>query len=264
MSSVIGVTHCMSQKLISNCPQWVQELKGRELSGEQKSDEWLQQRSHMLTASNAGCALGDNPYTSRNAFINQKCVDPTGVNSFAGNSSTMWGEHWEQAALQKYCDLYHKDVYAFNLIKHKEFDWMGGSPDGITHDGILIEIKCPKARRIKPNSVGAIPIYYIDQVQMLMHICELDQCHFVQYKPYDGEFSPELFDVISIPKDPDWWVNGYPILQSTWGIIVDRRQKLANGEALEVLDDPNSAKRAKTQQVEKFSSNQTMQCLFVK
>jgi putative phage-type endonuclease len=179
----------------------------------------------MITASDAAAAVGENPYSSRQEFIDRKCSNTCGA--FTGNSATLWGEHWEDVALQKYCDTHQKIVYQLNLVQHKTIAWLGGSPDGVTSDGILVEIKCPPNRKIKPGLHG-VPSYYIHQVQMLMHVCDLETCHFVQYKPYMGEFAPEVFEVTTIARDPNWWSTNMPKLSETWEVITKRRE-LVNG-----------------------------------
>jgi len=209
----------------------------------------------MITASDAGAALGDNKYQTQTDFIDKKCLT---ITEAAANSDNIgasinirWGNYYEQSALQKYCDVTHKDVYGFGLIQHKTIDWMGGSPDGITHDGILVEIKCPFKRQVSRGKTECIPVYYIHQVQMLMHICELDMCHFVQYVPLKGEFDDEVFDVIEIKKDPMWWSRNFDILSTTWDTIVARRHILATGQPLPDLIVPDTTKRRKKSEDEK-------------
>lgn len=248
-----------ARKQCETLPDWAMELKDRQLEGDQKTATWLAHREQMITASDAAAALGQNPYSSKQEFIDRKCSDTYG--GFTGNAATAWGEYWEEIALQKYCDEYKKDVYAYNLIKHASIPWMGGSPDGITHDGILIEIKCPPNRKIKPG-VENIPVYYYHQVQMLMHICNLDMCHFVQFKPRLGEFAPEAWEVTEVPKEQSWWDVNYPSLTETWNTILHRRHLINTGcdlPPVAVIDKPT----VKKQRTAKPSLCQEMPCIVV-
>jgi len=251
----IEITYCMTKRCISDTPLWVQGLKARELKGEQKSQDWLISRHRMITASDAGAAVSQNKYQTKVDFINKKClniIDATTNSDKIGESINIrWGNYYEQCALQKYCDTQHKDVYGFGLIKHKSIDWMGGSPDGITHDKILVEIKCPFKRQVQRGKVEAIPVYYIHQVQMLMHICELDTCHFVQYVPLKGEFEEEVFDVIEIKKDSHWWTTYFTPLSETWDMIIARRHILATGSPLPELQENSKCTRKKKTDDEK-------------
>tara|TARA_A100001015_G_scaffold176580_1_gene196350 strand:- start:5076 stop:5846 length:771 start_codon:yes stop_codon:yes gene_type:complete len=252
----------MTKRMITECPEWVSALKEREFSGAQKSSEWLTQRSKMLTASDAGAAIGENKYQTQSDFIHTKCNESFGEKTYKGNANTEWGEAWEQTALQKYCDRYHKDVYSFNLIQHKSIPWMGGSPDGITHDKILIEIKCPPQRKPVRGDASKIPVAYMHQVQMLLHICELEICHFVQYVPYKGPFADEYFDVIEIKLDPDWWSTKQSILADTWAKILSRRHLIETGDFLpELVEDTDDIKPKRQKNTPEPSKVQQMDFL---
>jgi hypothetical protein len=53
---------------------------------------------------------------------------------------------------------------------------ISASPDGITPDGIMIEIKVPLRRHI----TGIPPIYYWMQMQQQLQVCSLDKVDFVE------------------------------------------------------------------------------------
>lgn len=40
-------------------------------------------------------------------------------------------------------------AHEIGLHPHPVYNWLGGSPDGITESGKLLEIKCPMMRAIK-------------------------------------------------------------------------------------------------------------------
>lgn len=242
MATLMLHRHVVREQPVESCPDWLQRLKSLELPGDQKSKEWLGQRQKMLTASDAAAAVGENPYSSMKELIHKKSSDT--YIGFTGNDATQWGEYWEDVALQKYCDLYRTNVYALNLVQHPEIPWMGGSPDGVTEEKILIEIKCPPNRQIKPGIEG-VPKYYIHQVQMLMYTMDIEMCHFVQFKPKLGGYTYEHFEVAEVPRDPNWWIVYFPKLQLTWDAIGDRRTKLFTGEIVEDVVDETKAKKPK-------------------
>ena len=68
---------------------------------------------------------------------------------------------------------------------------MGASPDGITKDGIMLEIKCPYTRVMN----GTVPPQYWAQVQGQLEVCGLDMCDYLECKlvKYDT-FSDYLAD----------------------------------------------------------------------
>jgi hypothetical protein len=69
-----------------------------------------------------------------------------------------------------------KKVIEFGCIRHPYIDYLGASPDGITADGVMLEIKCPPKREI----TGIIPPYYWCQVQGQLEVCDLERCDFLE------------------------------------------------------------------------------------
>jgi hypothetical protein len=59
---------------------------------------------------------------------------------------------------------------------HKDIPYFGASPDGITENGIMLEIKCPYKRKID----GGIPEQYFYQVQGQLEVCGLNECDYFE------------------------------------------------------------------------------------
>jgi len=95
------------------------------------------------------------------------------------------------------------------LIPHPTIPWLGGSPDGITEDGILLEVKCPLRRPIK---MGEIPQHYIAQVLTNLEVCDLEIGHFIEYKPGDSD-DDYILNVVEVRRDPEWWKKSLPIME---------------------------------------------------
>lgn len=177
---------------------------------EQKSVEWKNQRAYYCTASQHASALGRCKYKSRSECLRQYA----GVirNSFNGNVATRHGERYEDEAIGLYKALRHVDVHHFGMLPFYEHStWLGGSPDGISADGCLIEVKCPYKR--KPT--GKVPDHYMPQIQSMMHGLQLKVCHFVEYVPATA-WREQTFDIIVVPRDPDYWTTALPLLQTFW------------------------------------------------
>jgi putative phage-type endonuclease len=149
----------------------------------QKSEQWHQRRMHRLTASQIATAISINPYQSRDSLIKQYAgVNINNAAVFSGNEATRHGEKYEDEAVEKYEREYDCKVLTFGLMPFLYGDdghFLGGSVDGITTDGRLIEVKCPFRRRIKSD----IPAYYIPQVQSMMHGFGLKTVNFIEYVP---------------------------------------------------------------------------------
>jgi len=142
---------------------------------EQRSPEWYLMRNGMISASDAGTVLGQSHYGNRDSVILKKCGEESRPPSGAAID---WGVKYENVAKQIYELRNNIEVFEFGCIKHPTIDFLGASPDGITNDGIMLEIKCPSSRVID----GIIPTGYYCQVQMQLEVCELDRCDFLECK----------------------------------------------------------------------------------
>jgi len=143
---------------------------------EQRSPGWHKMRHNMITASDFGSILNRNKYSSRKAVLKNKC----GLSKpFMGNKFTQWGVKYEECATKVYEDIYQVNVIEFGCIPHPTYSFLGASPDGITKEGIMLEIKVPYTREIKEDD---IPEHYYDQMQGQLEVCDLNICDFLQCK----------------------------------------------------------------------------------
>ena len=150
---------------------------------EQKSKEWYELRDTMLTASDWGTILGENHYVNSNdGVLLKKCGD---TDNFVYNDAMKWGNKYEQVAVIVYEHRNQTQVLEFGCLRHPFFYFLGASPDGITKDGVMLEIKCPSSREI----TGEPPSHYWCQVQGQLEVCELDRCDFLEcrFKEYNNE-----------------------------------------------------------------------------
>ena len=154
---------------------------------EQRTQPWYEMRNGMLTASDWGVMLGDNPYSNPNDLILKKCGHEK---PFKVGPAILWGVKYEEVAVQIYEYRNNVKVIEFGLIQHPTIKYLGASPDGITADGVMLEIKCPKSRKI----TGIPPRYYFDQVQGQLEVCELDRCDFLECKLDEYETQEEYYE----------------------------------------------------------------------
>jgi len=189
----------------------------------QRSDAWLALRGNMLTASDAATAIGVNPYEKPEGLILKKC----GENTFFGNAATEHGNKYEDEARDIYCERHGEVTHEIGLYPHPTYDWLGGSPDGVTESGKLIEIKCPMRRSIVP---GEVPGHYIPQIQLLMDILELEECDFIQYKPAEFNWpEPTEFDVVNVKRDRQWFAEQLPVMDRLWQRVLWHRENGIEG-----------------------------------
>ena len=174
---------------------------------EQGTQEWLNQRKQFLTASDGAAVLGQNPYSSRKDVFNNKIGKGR---PFSGGRACAHGHKYEPVAAHEFCKRTGKSMVHCGLVPHPSLSWLAGSPDGITLDGCLVEIKCPMSREI---DLAAPPSYYIAQVQILMDVLDLPHCHFVEFRPSD-EWHEMQYVQHEVPRDRDWFAKNSPIMEA--------------------------------------------------
>jgi putative phage-type endonuclease len=180
---------------------------------DQRSSEWLQLRGNLLTASDAATAIGLNPYETPDHLVAKKCG---ASRPWSGNEATAHGTRLEPFVRQLYDSRHGQVSHEIGLVQHPIHKFLGGSPDGITESGRLLEIKCPLSRKIKPE----VPSYYMPQIQLLLEIMDLEVCDFVQYKE-----SPEEFVVVEVPRDREWFAKYLPIMKAFWDRVLECRRQ---------------------------------------
>lgn len=153
----------------------------------QRSPEWYKMREGMLTASNIAPILGECAYGTAKKVL----LDKAGIakDHFVGNFATKWGVKYEPVACKMYELRTQTHINDFGLLPHystfqpqddfaQPITFIGASPDGISDEGIMLEIKCPTSREI----TGIPPRNYWVQMQIQMEVCNLDLCHFLECK----------------------------------------------------------------------------------
>ena len=194
----------------------VQKLLEKEYAP-QRSEEWLALRGKMLTASDVATAIGENCYETPKDLLYKKC----GYNKFMGNAATAHGNKYEDEARIIYEQRHGEVVHEIGLCQHPKYDWLGGSPDGISESGKLVEIKCPMSRKI----TNEVPKHYMPQLQLCMEVLNLEECDFIQYKPAEFNWpKPEEFVVVNVKRDREWFEKYLPVMDEFWKLVLHHRE----------------------------------------
>lgn len=180
----------------------------------QRSDEWFQLRRGRITGSMCDSLTGNNRFQSRDQLVCEKAGMPT---DFKGNAATQHGVDNEDVAIRLYEGQTGRKVFELGLTQHPTIDILAHSPDGISlaptssttdTDPLLLEVKCPYTREIKP---GVVPKYYMGQLQLGMYVFDVKAADFVQYKP-----APFVLDVTRVPRDEEWLDKNMPVFARFW------------------------------------------------
>jgi hypothetical protein len=197
---------------------------GEEAGSDQGSEGWLSRRNELLTASDGNKFIMD-PATATYA---RALASKTGKNLFSGGQAVAHGQQYEDEAIREFTKATGHAVVHFGLLYHPDCPdvreprdaralRLGGSPDGITLCGAVVEVKCPWTREIVP---GVVPRCYIPQVQILMQTTGLDKTFFVQYRPPHMK-GGRVLDVAVVDVDPAWWTTNLPRLREFWARVVE-------------------------------------------
>lgn len=190
IDNIFSLPHILSKKYVDNrliklkCYRdQLEELKQLPTI-EQRTQIWYDTRNTLITASDFAQALNEGKFGNQKQFIIKK----TGYekDEFNGDLPPLkWGVMFEHVASKIYESRYNVKINEFGLLKHKEHDFFGASPDGITDNGIMVEIKCPFKRKIN----GEIPLQYYYQIQGQLDVCDLEECDYFEceFKIYKSE-----------------------------------------------------------------------------
>jgi len=170
----------------------------------QRTASWFKIRRGKVTASQV-CAVINHKkfknepfYRFRSAFRTRKQLKISKLGEFSqkDNHILKYGRDNESLAIAHAINmgvpiLYERDPVSgkidavdFGLLQHPEHSFLAGSPDGVTSNGYVVEVKCPWSEEKKKKIVGGyVPDCYYIQMQMLMEIMDLRGAYFIQYAP---------------------------------------------------------------------------------
>lgn len=173
---------------------------------EQRSPEWYAMRQKIVTASDFAQALGDGKFGTQLDFFKKKAgYEPEKPLDMESCAPLKWGCMFEDAACAIYEMRNATKVHLFGLLEHPSVGFFGASPDGISDQGVMVEIKCPFRRKI----TGEIPYQYYYQIQGQLDVCGLKECDFLECK----------FDV---HESVDSLVDGCVLPSQEIGVVIDR------------------------------------------
>jgi putative phage-type endonuclease len=156
-------------KSVNNSKLILDELIKKPLI-KQRTAEWFKLREDKLTASDLYDAI-KNPLSLAKRKLKGSSFNSSSI------PALKWGVMFEPIATRIYSHMKNKKIHEFGLIINDDIEHFGASPDGITEDGVMIEIKCPYSRKIID---GEIPEKYYYQIQGQLAVCKLEECDYIE------------------------------------------------------------------------------------
>lgn len=191
----------------------------------QGTDEWLQARLGVVTASNFSKVFTTTGKlsTSREGLINQLIAEnltnqPT---DFFKSEAMARGNELEPQARSMFELMMDVDVQEVGLIKMQDYE-IGCSPDGL-FDDTGIEIKCPlPATHCAYLRAEKLPTTYVQQVQGTMFVLGLERYWFMSFHP---DMKPLI---IEVKRDEKLLKLAEPLLIETAEIVKSETERLRN------------------------------------
>ena len=181
---------------------------------EQRSQDWYDFRDQRITASDFGAALNMGHGYDYNVLKKKVVLD----RKFFTSAAILHGIKYEDVAISIYEHRNNVVVREYGCIAHPVHNFLGASPDGITDDGIMVEIKCPSSREI----TGVTPEGYWCQVQGQLEVCELDRCDFLECKIVEYDSRDEY---LADNYEGDYFYNSLGMEKGTVIEFFDKEKK---------------------------------------
>lgn len=176
---------------------------------QQRSPEWHAQRKLRLTGSRVGAILGLSPWQKPDDVLREMVREHHGAPSeFVDNPAVHWGNRHETRALLAFMRETGLQVEQCGFFPYG--DRMGASPDGLTSDGGVLELKAPyslrKGGEFKPLAEQP---HYMAQVRMEMLATGRKHAYFAQYRaphgdPLSHDYAPEAMHIERVEFDAGW------------------------------------------------------------
>tara|TARA_R110000824_G_scaffold132271_11_gene294692 strand:- start:258 stop:863 length:606 start_codon:yes stop_codon:yes gene_type:complete len=156
---------------------------------EQGTDEWLQARCGLVTASRVADVVAKTKSgygASRATYMGQLIAEQLSGNvapSFS-TAAMQWGTDTEPQARIAYEFDQGVDVVEIGFVHHAAILGTGASPDGLVGERGMVEIKCPNsATHIDTLLSQKVPKKYLTQMMWQLACTGREFCDFVSYDP---------------------------------------------------------------------------------
>jgi putative phage-type endonuclease len=127
-------------------------------------EAWLEQRKKFITATEASALMGVNPYITPSKLLKEKPLPPQKlVSEFLDR-----GLENEETVLNRALEWLGADLMDSQGFYANPETRISATPDGITTDGRMIEVKCTGIRNL--SRWEHPPLYYIMQCQVQMYV----------------------------------------------------------------------------------------------
>lgn len=173
----------------------------------QGSEEWLQAKASIISATEASIIEGFNQYQSTDDLVRRKVRQlAKAPDEFVVSPPIEHGNKMEETARNFYTLKTGKKVLETGLVLHEDYDFIGASPDGLVGIDGALEIKCPFPKFTKePYSVfDSNKKMYLWQCYHILEVFDLDWIDFLCYLSPSKTAEPQYhFD--RVERQENWF-----------------------------------------------------------
>lgn len=192
---------------------------------EQRTEEWFAQRKLRITGSRVGAILDLSPWQKPKDVLRAMVREYHGAESeFKGNPATDHGMANEQRAML--CFMRESGLMVELCGFFAYGDSLGASPDGLTSDGGVLELKVPFGLRNggEFKTLAEQPHYFC-QVQMEMIATGRNHAYFAQYiapkgDPIAPDYVHEQINIERVERDPLWLDNNLTKISDFYRLLL--------------------------------------------
>lgn len=212
----------------------------------QGSKEWYKARIGRITGSTVGAILGLSPWQKPADVIRAMVREYHGAETeFKGNPASDHGNMHEQRAMLAFMRETGLSVEKCGFFPYG--DRMGASPDGLTSDGGVLELKVPYSLR---NGGEFKPLadqpHYAAQVQMEILATGRTHAYFAQYRapkgdPLAPDYVEEAISIERVEADPHWIDNNLDAINAFYQMYLAELENEDHLNPLRVVIDTPEA-----------------------
>ena len=215
---------------------------------QQRTAEWQQQRTMRITGSRVGAILGLSPWQKPKDVLREMVRQYHGAPSeFNAQFVADHGVFNEQRALL--CFMRETGLQVDECGFFEYGDRMGASPDGLTSDGGVLELKVPYSLRNGGDfkSLSLQP-HYAAQVQMEMLATGRKHAYFAQYiapkgDPLSLDYVPEQISVEKVAFNENWIDENLPVIEAFYKQLLAELDNPEHLAPLRVQIDTDEAQK---------------------
>ena len=183
----------------------------REVRLEQGSQEWLDWRKTVITATDCAAVRGSSPWTTAYKAWQKKLGY---IPEEASNDAMERGKRLEPFIRERFIKSYGLNMTPM-VVESSEYTFLGASLDGISDcRKYILEVKTGGKKLYDMALEEVIPEYYMDQIQQQLLVTAADKCFYV----VGGEDETKDI-VIEVFPDPRFAKEYIPVAREFWRCI---------------------------------------------